>query len=153
MLNKRTSKGCRRVSSHAWQLTNHRAYLKLVYLPSPQAVFAQLFSIRFSSYLGVLNSLVLMIINAMFFQFFCIFTKMLCNCFVSFLMVMFTVENWKNFYCDQVLNKRVPFLMNSIVDFKEHFPQGNNDRPVSNSLFCMRSSDPKGDNKNCQFTL
>ena len=58
MLNKRTSKGCRRVSSHAWQLTNHRAYLKLVYLPSPQAVFAQLFSIRFSSYLGVLNSLV-----------------------------------------------------------------------------------------------
>ena len=31
----------------------------------------------------------------------------------------------------QVLKKRVPFLMNSIVDFKEHFPHGNNDRPVS----------------------
>ena len=61
---------------------------------------------------------------------------MLCNFFVSFLMVMFIMENeTDNFYCDQVLNKRVPFLMNSIVDFKEHFPQGNNDRPVSNYLF------------------
>lgn len=31
---------------------------------------------------------------------------------------------------EMVLKKRVPFLMNSIVDFKEHFPQGNNDRPL-----------------------
>ncbi|KAM7436175.1 Nck-associated protein 1 [Porites harrisoni] len=33
-----------------------------------------------------------------------------------------------------VLNKRVPFLMNSIVDFKEHFPQGNNDRPLVDEM-------------------
>lgn len=31
---------------------------------------------------------------------------------------------------EMVLKKRVPFLMNSIVDFKEHFPHGNNDRPL-----------------------
>ena len=37
----------------------------------------------------------------------------------------------KTAYFAQVLKKRVPFLMNSIVDFKEHFPHGNNDRPVS----------------------
>ncbi|RMX61247.1 hypothetical protein pdam_00007400 [Pocillopora damicornis] len=31
---------------------------------------------------------------------------------------------------ETVLKKRVPFLMNCIVDFKEHFPHGNNDRPL-----------------------
>ena len=43
-----------------------------------------------------------------------------------------------SFHCNQVLHKRVPFLMNSIVDFKEHFPQGNNDRPVSGiTVLCL----------------
>lgn len=35
---------------------------------------------------------------------------------------------------ETVLKKRVPFLMNSIADFKEHFPQGNNDRPLVDEM-------------------
>lgn len=35
---------------------------------------------------------------------------------------------------ETVLKKRVPFLINSIVDFKEHYPQGNNDRPLVDEM-------------------
>lgn len=49
---------------------------------------------------------------------------------VTIVGVILTFRSLTQEALETVLHKRVPFLMNSIVDFKDHFPQGNNDRPL-----------------------
>ncbi|KAJ7380999.1 Nck-associated protein 1 [Desmophyllum pertusum] len=49
---------------------------------------------------------------------------------VTIVGVILTFRSLTQEALEMVLKKRVPFLMSSIVDFKEHFPHGNNDRPL-----------------------